>query len=143
MNKLLLPLVLLFVSLTCFGYTPELIKEWRQTAEQGDAEAQNHMGFIYGTGNGVPKDYAEAVKWFRKAAEQGHAQAQFNLGVMYDKGEGVPEDYVESYMWLNLAAAQGDEKAKQNKGILSKQMTKEQIAEGQKLSREWFAKRKK
>ena len=75
MNKLLLPLVLLFVSLTCFGnFTPEQIKEWRQAAEQGDAEAQNNMGFIYGTGNGVPKDYVEAVKWYRKAAEQGYAQ---------------------------------------------------------------------
>ena len=144
MNKLLLPIVLLFVSLTCFGnFTPEQIKEWRQAAEQGDAEAQCNLGLMYDFGNGVPEDDTEAVKWYRKAAEQGFAQAQFNLGMMYYYGHGVPEDYVESYMWLNLAAAQGDEKAKQNKGILSEKMTKEQIAEGQKLSREWFAKRKK
>ena len=63
MNKLLLPLVLLFASLTCFGnFTPEKIKEWRQAAEQGDAKAQTIIGFIYGTGYGVPKDEVEAVK---------------------------------------------------------------------------------
>jgi hypothetical protein len=44
-------------------------------------------------------------------------------------------------MWLNLAAAQGIEVAKENKSILSKKMTREQIAEAQKLSREWLAKR--
>jgi TPR repeat protein len=144
MNKLLLPLVLLFASLTCFGnFTPEKIKEWRQAAEQGDAEAQTIIGFIYGTGYGVPKDEVEAVKWYRKAAEQGYAQSQSILGLMYANGASVPEDFVEAYMWWNLAAAQGDEEAKQNKGILSKQMTKEQIAEAQKLSREWLAKRSK
>jgi uncharacterized protein len=42
---------------------------------------------MYATGEGVPKDDAEAVKWFRKAAEQGHAKAQFNLGAMYDNGQ--------------------------------------------------------
>jgi len=46
-----------------------------------------------------------------------------------------------AYMWWNLAAAQGDEGAKRNKGILSERMTREQIDEAQKLSREWLAKR--
>jgi TPR repeat protein len=99
---------------------------------------------MYNFGNGgVPKDDVEAVKWFRKAAEQGEAKAQLNLGIMYGTGNGVPEDYVESYMWLNLAAAQGTEEAKQNKEIISEKMTKEQIAEAQKQSREWLAKRQK
>jgi uncharacterized protein len=43
-------------------------------------------------------------------------------------------------MWFNLAAAQGDEDAKKGKGMISENMTKEQIAEAQKLSREWLAK---
>ena len=142
MNKLLLPLVLLFVSLTCFGCT-ELIEKWRQQAEQGDAEAQCNLALMYDFGNGVPEDDVEAVKWYRKGAEQGDAKAQFNLAVMYDNGNGVPEDNVFAYMWWNQAAAQGTEEAKRNKGILSKKMTKEQIAEAQKLSREWLAKRQK
>ncbi|MDA1048694.1 MAG: sel1 repeat family protein, partial [Verrucomicrobia bacterium] len=77
---------------------------------------------------------------------QGHAQAQSNLGVCYDNGNGVPEDDVTAYMWYNLSHAQGNDNAKKNKDIIAKRMTKEQIAEGQKLSREWqerFDKREK
>ena len=62
---------------------------------------------------------------------------------MYASGEGVAEDDVLAYMWWNLAAAQGHESAKNNKGILVKRMTREQIAEAQKLSREWTAKHAK
>jgi len=143
MSKLLLPLMLLFASLTCFGdtATPEQIKEWRQLAEQGDAVAQAFLGNMYDQGVGVPEDDAEAVKWYRKGAEQGGARAQFGLGIMYADGAGVPEDFVIAYMWLNLAAAQGIEAAKNFKGIISEDMTKEQIAEAQKLSREWMANR--
>ena len=51
---------------------------------------------MYRTGNGVPKDSAEAAKWYRKAAVRGHAEAQYNLGVMYAEGEGVPKDDTEA-----------------------------------------------
>ena len=57
MIKLLLPLVLLFTSLTCFGVTPEKVKEYRQAAEQGDAMAQYNLGVMYAKGDGVPKNY--------------------------------------------------------------------------------------
>ena len=90
-------------------------------------------------GEGVPEDVTEATKWFRKSAEQGEAKAQSNLGVLYANGDGIPEDNVLAYMWWKLAAAQGHEVAKKNKGIISGRMTKEQIAEAQKLSREWLA----
>ncbi len=43
-----------------------------------------------------------------------------------------------SYMWCNLAAAQGSEEAQGNKDILKRRMTREQIAEAQRLSREWL-----
>ncbi len=49
------------------------LREWNPLAKQGDANAQNNLGFMYYKGHGVPQDYAEAVKWFRKAAEQGNA----------------------------------------------------------------------
>ncbi len=80
-------------------------------------------------------DNLEALK---KAAEQGHASAQLNLGNRYDLGEGVPEDDIQAYAWLSIAAAQGDELAKENKDILTKEMTREQIADAQKLSREYW-----
>ena len=57
---------------------------------------------------------------------------------MYAAGRGVPEDIVLAYMWWNLAAAQGDEVAQENKDIIEQQMTRAQIAEAQRLSREWL-----
>ena len=51
---------------------------------------------MYGSGEGVPNDGAEAAKWYRKAADQGYAKAQHNLGVLYDHGYGVPKDEVEA-----------------------------------------------
>jgi TPR repeat protein len=83
------------------------------------------------------------VKWFRKAAEQGVFIAQLSLGLCYANGEGVPEDDVKAYMWLNLASAQGDEESKRLKAVLTERITREQIAEGQKMSREWLEKREK
>ena len=65
------------------------------------------------------------------------AVAQFSLGVMYSKGRGVPQDYVQAHMWVNLAAAQGIEDARELRDILAELMTPAQIAEAQRLAREW------
>jgi uncharacterized protein len=118
----------------------EAFKWYRLAAEQGDASAQFNLGVRYENGLGVPEDNIEAVKWYRLAAEQGFANAQFNLGVKYAKGEGVPEDIVIAYMWWNLSAAQGEVIATNTRKRAEKLMTREQIAEAQKMSREWMEK---
>ena len=84
------------------------------------------------------EDDAEAVRWYRLAAEQGHDAAQNNLGGMYAYGEGVPEDDVQAYAWYSIAAAQGNELAKKNKEKIATEMTRAQIADAQKLSREFW-----
>ena len=116
----------------------EAVRWYRLAAEQGFAPAQNDLGVMYDNGNGVPENDVEAVRWYRLAAEQGDVNAQYNLGYMYGNGDGVPEDIVFAYMWWNLAAAQGDEVAQENKDIIEQQMTRAQIAEAQRLSREWL-----
>jgi len=95
--------------------TPEDVRE---PAEQGDAFFQFMLGFMYGNGQGVQQDYAEAVKWYRLAAEQGDADAQYNLGLMYRKGQGVPQDDAEAVKWYRLAAAQGYADAQFNLGAM-------------------------
>ncbi|MFT4730398.1 MAG: hypothetical protein ACI9UN_004924 [Granulosicoccus sp.] len=40
------------------------LKEWRPLAEQGGAGAQNNLGWMYGNGDGVPQDYAQAAEWY-------------------------------------------------------------------------------
>ncbi len=94
----------------------------------------------------ISGDYAAAVKWFREAAEQGDADAQFNLGVNYYKGRGVPQDYVQAHMWYSLAASRlppGKNRAlaAENRDIIAERMTPAQIAEAQRLAREWKPKR--
>jgi uncharacterized protein len=51
--------------------------------------------------------------------------AQFNLGVMYQ------------HMWLNLAAASRNKNAVKARDIVAAQLTPAQVAEAQKLAREW------
>jgi len=111
----------------------------RLAAEGGLAWAQYQLGQMYRVGgDGVPEDDAEAVRWYTMAAEQGLFQAQYWLASMYQLGTGVPENLVVAYMWYNLAAAQGLEQAQGPKRFVEQQMTREQIAEAQRLSREWF-----
>ena len=107
-------------------------------AETGHAPDQYTLGMIYAEGNDVPEDDAEAVRWYRLAAEQGDALAQTNLGFMYGNGDGVPRDLVFAYMWFNLSAAQGNETAQRNNEMIEQVMTREEIAEAQRLSREWL-----
>jgi TPR repeat protein len=158
----------------------EAAKWYLKAAEQGDASAQMNLGYLYSSGDGIPKDETEGEKWYRKSAEQGNANAQYSLGLMYwselrqfldipkddteavkwfgksaDQGNavgqrylalmyyfgfGVPVDEVAAYMWNILASAQGDEIAKAGIDEISLEMTEEQIAEAQKLSREWMTK---
>ena len=74
-------------------------------------------------------------------AQRGEGKAQLNLGVMYYEGEGVDRDYVQAYKWFSLAAGQGTEAAKKNMGLLEARLTGEQIAEAQRLAREFIARR--
>ena len=83
------------------------------------------------------RDYASALRLIRPLAEQGDANAQYNLGVFYDNGLGVPQDKVRAYMWFNLSAAQGREGAAAFRDLIARRMTPVQIAEAQKLAREW------
>ena len=87
-------------------------------AEQGNALAQFHLGFMYAHGQGGPEDDAEAARWYRLAAEQGNADAQSNLALMYDRGEGVPEDDTEAVRWYRLSAEQGNAVAQFNLGVI-------------------------
>ena len=120
----------------------EAVRWFRLAAEQGNADAQHNLGLMYKDGQVVTQDYAEAVRWFRLAAERAHARAQHNLGFMYENGQDVTQDYVQAHMWFNLTAAHlplGEERemAVRNRDKAAKLMTPDQIAEAQRLAREW------
>ena len=85
---------------------------------------------------------AEAAMWYRLGAEQGEAEAQITLGLMYENGDDVPQNYVEAHKWYSLAAA-GDQPgevrdwALRNRDNVEAKMTPSEIAEAQRLAREW------
>ncbi len=117
---------------------------FRRAAEQGDADAQFILGALYAEGQVLPQMNGLAVHWYCKAAEQGHVRAQYNLGLMYGDGRGVPQDYVQAHKWINLAAARFSssewelrDAAVQLRNEVAAKMTSEQIAEAQRLVREW------
>jgi len=112
-------------------------REWRPLAEQGHADAQTRLGQLYAAGLGVPQDDVEAVNWYGKAADQGNALAQIALGFNYFIGLGVEQDYVQAYVWGDLAVAQGSEEAIILRKLAASKMTPDEIAEAEKLAREW------
>lgn len=114
----------------------EAVRWYRRAAEQNHAEGQFNLGWMHANGEGVEQDATEAVRWYRKAAEQDHAQGQLNLGWMYANGQGVEKDYVSAYFYYALAA-RTDPNAARNRDNLKRKMSPRQIAEAQRLVREW------
>ena len=121
-----------------------------KAADKGNAEAQCNLGSMYVKGHGVPQDYNKASMWYEMAASKGNAKAQFNMGEFYASGKGVPQDYVLAYMWFTLAAShypaaeiadRNDVAIKINEIALK--MVPEEIAEAQRMAREWKPKKER
>ncbi|MBK7519242.1 MAG: SEL1-like repeat protein [Gammaproteobacteria bacterium] len=123
----------------------EAVRWYKPAADQGLSFAQVNLGCMYEAGQGVPKNLQEAAKWHRLAAEQGRPSAQFMLAVKYRFGVGVNQNYVQAHMWANLAAANrhanGDDQstAIELRDAVAQKMSPNQIAEAQRLAREFSA----
>ncbi len=86
-------------------------------AEDGDAEAQAHIGYMTYQGEGVKRDKTKAVSWYRRSAVQGNRDAQYNLAVSYAFGEGVAQDDGEAAVWYRRAAEQGSTISQYSLGV--------------------------
>ena len=117
------------------------VRLYEESAENGNMDAQYKLGLLYLTGNGALQDFAEAARWLKLSAEQGYGPAQYELGMMWRSGYGLPADQVQSYVWLNLAAAAGVSEAKLARDEVMRGLSAKQLAQAQKISREWLAAR--
>jgi len=122
------------------------IKYMREAAELGWTPAMRELAFAYAQGKGVITDYAEAFRWFQRAAIEAEIvkdtevnRTRFALAAFYENGWGTQQDLVLSYAWYNIASAAGDDKARQALPRLERQLTAEQLAEAQALSKDWHA----
>jgi len=80
----------------------------------------------------------KATTWETKA-EAGQVDAQYRVGIMYSTGQdGVPIDYIVAHKWLNLAALRGSDEARRLRAELADDMSREEIAQAQRLAREWM-----
>ena len=113
-------------------------------------EAAHRLGFIYEYGDqGLAKDAKLAAHWYLRAAEKGYYPSQYNLGAMYAQNLITPPNDVEGYKWL-LLAQQGSDGCTYDPQCrfvtadppghikrLRARMTPAQIAEAERLVKEW------
>jgi hypothetical protein len=91
----------------------ESVQWFQQAAQQGHAEAQYTLAWMYAQGRGVSQDLQQAARLFRRAALKGYAEAQYHLGLMYIQGVGVSQDFTQAAHWFVKAAIQGHAAARQ------------------------------
>jgi len=80
----------------------------------------------------------DSLAQFEREARTGRAEALYNLGLAYSTGQGVVQDYVAAHKWFNLAAMRGSDVAKNWRNQIAGEMNAGQIAQAQKLAREWL-----
>jgi TPR repeat protein len=81
----------------------------------------------------------DALTQYENDAKSGRPDALYNLGLAYSTGQGVSVDYVAAHKWFNLAAMRGSEIAKSWRAQISAEMSSGQIAEAQRLAREFMS----
>lgn len=72
-------------------------------ASEGNTAAEDYLGNMYFSGNGVERDYVQALYWYKKEAEKGIPAAQKKIGIMYELGLGVEKNNVEANVWYDKA----------------------------------------
>jgi len=97
-----------------FTFNPDQLRAEaavRRAAKAGNPEAQFRLGVMYGNGDGVALDHAEAIRWFEKAAAQDHQNALITMAWMYASGAGVDADEDRARELYLKAAGLGSSKA--------------------------------
>ncbi len=122
----------------------EAVKWYRKAADQGYSDGQVSLGLWLTIGKSNSQDNAEAIELFRKAADQLNVHAMSILAHFYLQGRGVAQDYVQAHMWYNLAASvpsslfdMDKRKFAEARDELAAKMTPQQVAESERLAREW------
>ena len=110
---------------------------WLPLAEQGDANSQSSVAFLFHEGKGVRQDSRTAAKWYYLAANQGEPTAQSFLCEMHLRGDGVPRDLSLSLMWCGLSIEGGESRGIATRERVLSQMTEAQRDIGWKLVVQW------
>ena len=86
---------------------------WQPMADNGDANAQFNIGWMYHNGYGLRIDDEMALYWWLRAATTGDANAHFALGDLFAAGQGVDKSMEIALGWYISAANKDHEQARE------------------------------
>lgn len=116
MKKVILILMILwsFIVLASGNF-----EDIRSAAEKGDIKAQNTLGFMYYSGEGVDENLKQAFYWYEKVAEKGDPDYQNEAASAYYYVRNLNPRYLErSIYWSEKAAEGGNVKAMSRLGSI-------------------------
>lgn len=87
---------------------PKALKLYTTLAEEGNADAQTSLAYMYQMGQGVPKDDLKAFMLYEKAVAQKQPYALYNMALLYAGGlGGVVQNPVYAHQLFLEAATLG------------------------------------
>ncbi len=117
-------------------------KYWLEKSIRGNSpQGAFNLGLLYEQGKGEQSNIGKAIGLFELSADRGYLPAQKELGMLYMQGTLVKQDLIKAYKWYSLAALQNDNVASNMLVVLSKQMTKEQLSQANKLVQQFKPKK--
>ena len=100
------------------GEPTKAVNSLTRLAEKGDIDAQAYLGAMYGSGDGVTRNYKLALKWQLKAAKKGHVLAQYNVAVLLARGKKGSRNLRQAVVWFRKAAEAGFPQAQLHMGLM-------------------------
>ena len=97
------------------------VKKIKKAAEQGNSIAQNNLGVMYESGDGVEQNFNKAFEWYEKAALKGNDTAQCNLADLYflhNNEIRQPDAFNKAIEWFEKAASQENAYAQFKLGLI-------------------------
>lgn len=99
------------------GNIKKAVKLYKESAREGNDEANFKLGTIYYKGEGVRKNLDIAMSYFQKAAVYGHKKAKYNMAMIYSQKRYSKHDYRIAYnLFLELALS-GDPVSQNKVGL--------------------------
>lgn len=125
------------------GKYKEFLPSLTKLADNGHHEAEEFLGIMYRSGQGVDKDMQKAFFYLSRSADANLPLSQHFIGVMYYMGEGVDKDLVKSLMWLKIALVhykEGPERdrARKDADNIFMRLTRREKDRADELARDWL-----
>jgi TPR repeat protein len=98
------------------GQMAEAVAAYRRAIDKDSTSAMVELGVLYGTGNGVTKDDAQAKSLFQRAAAGGNPRGDANIAMI--SGGGVNADPVQARAAMSKAADANSPEAQFQLGLM-------------------------